>query len=333
MTNYFNNFRILPSLFLQLVNGLKYQRRFMQGTVIPEIERIKKGQDGSLGEADFKKITDYYAYAVPVIWGEAFSMLRGTKMTLHERNALTYLGAATGLFDDFFDEKRTEEQHIKALIDSPSEGLARNSHELLFVRFFIKALENTDDIDELKRYCYLVFDAQVLSRKQTSGSLSKEEITQITMQKGGVSLLFYRCVMGSYISEKELSMVHNLGSVFQLENDLFDIYKDYLGGIHTLATTETKINNLREVYFKMINETFSSVQQTPYALRDKKRFSRFISLILFRGLVCLDWLEKSEKRTQGVFSIGQYSRKDLICDMEKASSVLQLLRCYGRTKF
>jgi len=128
-------------------------------------------------------------------------------------------------------------------------------------------------------------------------------------------------------------MVHNLGSVFQLENDLFDIYKDYLGGIRTLATTETKINNLREVYFKLMNETFSSVRQTTYESKDKKRFLQFISLILFRGLVCLDWLEKSEQRTQGVFSIGQYSRKDLICDMEKASSVVQLLHYYGRTKF
>ena len=333
MRSYFDNYSILPSLFWALVKGLKYQKGFMQKSVIPEIEALRKHNDGSLSEADFQKITDYYAYAVPAILGEAFCMLRGEPMTLRERNALTFLGATTGLFDDFFDEKCTDEQHIKALIDAPSEELARNAHELLFVRFFLRALENTDNIGELKKHCYLVFDAQILSKNQTKSDISKDEIAQITVLKGGVSLLFYRCVMGDYRSENELSMVHDLGSVFQLENDLFDIYKDYLGGIRTLATTETKINNLREVYFKMMNETFSSVQQTPYALRNKKRFSQFISLILFRGLVCLDWLEKSEKRTLGVFSIVQYSRKDLICDMEKAISVVQLLRYYGRTKF
>lgn len=333
MRRYFDNYSVLPGLFLSLVKGLKYQKRFMHQTVVPEIEAIAKQQDGSLSDADFNKITGYYAYAVPAILGNAFCMLRGTPMTLRERNALTYLGATTGLFDDFFDEKRTDESHIKALIDSPSEALARNSHELLFVRFFMKALENTNDINELKRHCYLVFDAQVLSKSQTSNTISKSEIAQITVQKGGVSLLFYRCVMGEYQSKNEKSMVHNLGSVFQLENDLFDIYKDHLGGIKTLATIETKISNLRNTYLALIDQTFASVHQTEYAPQNKKCFLQFISLILFRGLVCLDWLERSEMKTQGVFSINQYSRKDLICDMEKASSVVQLLRYYGRTKF
>jgi hypothetical protein len=325
MKKYVYNLRVLPGLYQSLVKGLFYQKQFIQKTIAIDIEEIKKEQDGSLNESDFKKITDYYGWAVPAILGEAFCLLRGKGMTERERCALTYLGALTGLFDDFFDEKNTPKNHIKELLENPQESLVRNSHEMLFVRFFRKALENSPNNDLLKSSFYEVFNAQVLSEKQNLPEIAREEIESITIRKGGVSLLFYRSVLGEDAREDEKILLYNLGSLFQLENDIFDVYKDYKSGIRTLATIETKINNLRETFTLMMDKTLISLGATDFALENKKKFWRFISLILLRGLVCLDFLEKSEKKTNGLFSPKDCSRRDLVCDMEKTSNKARLV--------
>ena len=325
MSKYIYNLRVLPGLYQSLIKRLRYQKQFMQKTIALDIEEIKRKQDGSLNDTDFKKITDYYGYAVPAILGEAFCLLRGKGMTERERGALTYLGALTGLFDDFFDEKNTPKTHIRELLDNPQESLVRNSHEMLFVRFFRNALENSGNRNLLMTSFYDVNDAQVLSKKQNLPEIAREEIESITIKKGGVSLLFYRSVLDGDISEKEKILVYNLGSLFQLENDIFDVYKDYKSEIRTLATIETKISNLRETFTLMMDKTILSLGATDFALENKKKFWRFISLILLEGFVCLDFLEKNEKKTNGIFSPKDYNRNDLVCDMEKISNRARLL--------
>lgn len=72
MIKYIYNLVLLPGLYQSLVKGLRYQKQFMLKTIAIDIEEIKREQDGSLNDTDFKKITDYYGYAVAAILGEAF---------------------------------------------------------------------------------------------------------------------------------------------------------------------------------------------------------------------------------------------------------------------
>jgi hypothetical protein len=130
------------------------------------------------------------------------------------------------------------------------------------------------------------------------------------------------------ISADEEKMIYNLGGLFQLENDIFDIYKDYVNNIRTLATIETKIDNLRKFYKLLMEETYYLVQLTNFHIKRKKKFLRFISLIILRGFVCLDNLEKKENSTNSIFSLRNYNRNDLICDMEKINSIIKLLIYY-----
>lgn len=331
MINYFENLISLPNLFSTLAKGLKQQKLFMQHTIAKDLEEIKKNLDNSLTEKDFKKITDYYGSAVPAILGEGFCILRGYGMTKRERFAMTYLGALTGVFDDFFDEKNAAIDHVKNLIDNPIEASASNSHELLFVRFINKALENTNEIDVLKHYVSEVIDAQILSKRQNETEIERKEIKEITLLKGGVSFLYYRCALGKCDSKTEEKLLYKLGGMSQLENDIFDVYKDYCSGTRTLATIETKINNLRIDYTVLKDEIFELVRQTNFPAQNKKRFLRFISLVIGRGSVCLDFLESNEKRTNNIFSLSDYERKDLICDMENTQNRIKLLHHYAKS--
>lgn len=313
-----------------LLYRVKQQRSFIKKTLAIDIIECKKTHDTSLDVKDFKKITNYYGLAVPAVLGEAFGILKGKALSLKERRSLTYLGGLTGLFDDFFDKNNTSKKHILDLLENRADLVLNNSSEKLFITFYRKALENSANSNLVKDYFLKVYEAQVLSEKQVHDEIDETEIKRITQQKGGISMIFYRSTMDSDMGEEEKELLYNLGGLFQLENDIFDIYKDDRDGIKTLATRVTKIENLRQFYKSLVDQVLFNVLNTKYTTKNKKRFIDIILLIVCRGFVCLDRLELNEKRSNNVFTIKNYVRKDLICDMENPINILKTFNYCAR---
>lgn len=330
MKKYIYNLLKLISLTVILFFRLKIQKVFIKKTLSNDILESKNTNDNSLDDKDFVKITKYYGLAVPAILGESFSILIGSRMSSKERSSLTYLGGITGLFDDFFDKTNTSEKHILDLIENESDLVVEKSNEKLFIKFYRKALNDSANANLVKHYFRKVFDAQVLSKKQILTSIDENEIKEITLQKGGISLVFYRSTMNSDISDEEKELLYNLGGLLQLENDIFDIYKDNVDGIKTLATTETKIENLRYFYHSLLEKVLVNVNNTKYSTKNKKKFISVILLIVCRGFVCLDMLANVQRRSNNIFSIHEYERKDLICDMEKPSNILKTINYFAK---
>ncbi len=330
MMSYLKNLVSLPGLYSGLQRNLRFQRKFLKKTLLVDIEESKKTNDGSLSNRDYLKIINYYGLAVPAILGESFCVLRGREMSGAERMALSYLGGLTGLFDDFFDEKDMSNDHILQLVQNIEDPITNSSHEELFLKFYRTALENTSDKQLLIDYFVEVFDAQIFSKKQIDPGIEYEDIKTITYQKGGISLLFYRCALEGKMNSVEKNLLYKLGSLMQLENDIFDIYKDSEGGIKTLVTTEYQIDRLCQQYKGLVAEVFEDVLRTDYPIARKMKFNSIVSLILSRGFVCLEMLNDLQKKTNGVFSIEKYSRKDLICDMEKPVNVLKTINYFAK---
>ncbi|MBU1370225.1 MAG: class 1 isoprenoid biosynthesis enzyme [Bacteroidetes bacterium] len=329
MINQFINLLSLPGIILFMLKAFWVQQRFIKKQLDPLIDDIQKAQDAGLTSGEIKKIRRYYGFAVPAILGEGFGILRDKSLTKKERLALTYLGASTGLYDDFFDDLNTSENHIRELTTNPTEKIAQNSSELLFVRCYKNAIDNAPDPNLLKQRAFEVFEAQVLSKKQKGSTISQKEIRSITYLKGGVSLLFYRSVLDREAQKAEQDMLYALGQLMQLENDVFDVYKDLQHNISTLVTIERSIANLRKTYHELMNETFILLGQTDFRPKNKRFFMRFICLIIYRELVCLDCLERNEKLSNNRFSVRDYSRKQLICDMEKFKQLVKLIKHFS----
>ncbi len=329
LKKYFDNLLELPSLCLFLFKCYNRQKQFMEKTILldlvvcrlMELVSSKVNDNQRINQKDIRKISFYYGLAVPVI-GEIYSTLRGTKISRSERKTLTYLGGLTGLFDDFFDEKNTPESHIKELVNNPKKELAGNSHEDLFIQFYIKALEQ-ENSKIIKKYLNDGFDAQIQSKKQKNASLSSEEILHITKQKGGIFMLFYRAALDDEITTMEKELLFKIGLVGQLENDIFDIYKDYENDIRTLATTTESIVDLRSLYKSILNDVYEFIQQMDFPERNKKKFSKLVAIVASRGLVCLNQLSRLEKDNK--FEISKYSRKQLTCDMGKLKNRIKWL--------
>jgi hypothetical protein len=321
-----NNLIAIPSLFLFIHRCYSQQEQYLKETLLLDLKKKNEDIAASLTSKDYQKITFYYGLAVPVI-GEVLGILKGTTITLSERKTLTYLGGLTGLFDDLFDEEGASEEHIKELLNNPKAETCNSSTEKLVVQFYLKALEQ-EHSKRIKKTANLVYDAQVLSKKQTSGQLSAEEILQITQQKGGASILFYRSGLDGEINDLESDLLFNIGLLGQLENDIFDIYKDSQQQISTLATTSTSMFALRMQYQSILNEIYALIEQTDFEKKNQLKFSRLIATIASRGLVALDQLIEIQGKEK--FAISNCTRVQLICDMGKLKNIIKWIGYYLR---
>jgi hypothetical protein len=327
-----NAFRT-PHLLYTVINNINRQKKFIQQHIEPEIALAKQINDGSIDNADCKKITGYYGLAVPAILGEAFCALRGQKMTHRERLASTCQGATTGLFDDFFDKQNLSADALKNFIEKPQELKGENANQQLFLNLYTTGLENLPDPQHTLSWVYRVYKAQVESRKQALPGLDQDEIKRITLEKGAVSLLLYRTAFANTIDQAEADMLYKLGGLMQLGNDIFDVYEDREQGIHTLVTTAKNIQKLRGLFLSLLKEAQAAAYASNYDPRNIKKFLDIISIGIFsRCMVCLDHLEKNESKTGNVFTPVAYSRKELICDMDTAGNKWRSVKYHIKTE-
>lgn len=303
------------------------QKKFIKNNITPLLIEAQASADGSLDENDLKKITGYYGLAVPAVLGQAFCKLFGTGMTDKERLAGTCQGAMTGLGDDFFDKQRLSPKAVKDFIENPGQFYGNTAGEKLFLHFYKTALASVPGSTEMQKQIYRVFHAQMLSKQQDADGIPNEALRDITIQKGAESLLFYRTAFENPLNPEEKKMLYCLGGLMQLSNDIFDVYKDYKSGVTTLATSSTNINNLQTYYWAQLQTSVEAAYKTKYPKTHIRKFLGFLSIGIFsRTLVCLKQLQKIEKKSGGNFNISQYSRKELICDMDTIQNKLASLR-------
>lgn len=304
-------------LFIRLMSSIAGHRKFLL-SIFPKETR------NGLDKDELQRIL-LYGSAVPAMIGQTYAVLRGFGMSKNEKLSLTCLGAITGLFDDLSDKYFLPEKYIRNLILQPKAVTSLPANEKVFLQFYKTALENSDHPEIVKSALIRVHKAQMLSRSQKNPESDPLFIDEITREKGGASMLFYRSVLKMKPDETETELIYLLGATGQLENDIFDIYKDHLEGINTLATRMNKTNELREIYIGLMNRVFVALDKTSFESNNKRKFRRQISLIMARTLVCLDCLEKNESKTDGRFALDKYERRNLICDMEKPRNLLKML--------
>ena len=104
-------------------------------------------------------------------------------------------------------------------------------------------------------------------------------------------------------------------------------------GINTLVTRANHIRDLKAIYQNQLDKAFSAIKSLPYPDHNKKLYLRKLSLGISRCMVCLDQLENLEKRNRNVFSAADFSRRELVCDMEKPGNLLRSLHHHLGTPF
>jgi hypothetical protein len=331
--NYLRNLMHLPVLYFRIIKALQVQQLFLKKSVIPCLSDLLQQNDGSFNQHDFKKITDYYGLAVPAILGEAFCILCGRKMSSRERLCSTASGALSGLLDDFFDHKKLSDKYLRYMIENPFEADGQNTNEKIFLHFAGLALKNSSQHDKLKSNASRVFKAQIKSRKQNDKSVKFNEITDITRQKGGTAFLFYLSAFDSSDDAVLEAIFFQLGALMQYENDLFDIYNDSQANIYTIATITKDLERMKINYDIWTESLFELVSQSGFKPKNKARFLRFVSIVICRGLVCINQLQGLPRSSSKDFKLSEYTRKELICDMEKPANFIKMIHYYAKQHY
>lgn len=312
-------------IFTRLSVDILKQRIFLNKHVSPVLIDAQLNNDGTLTTKDLLKINRYYGLLVPSILGEAFCILRNKKMTEDERWASTSQGVITGLFDDFFDDLKLDEAQILEMVMHPETISGNTTNERVYLNFYLKSLEHAAYPERIKKQLLAVHRAQLESLKQEALTLGQDEIWEITKQKGGESVLFYRTAFNHRLEKGEAVALYQLGALMQLENDVFDLYKDAQGNIDTLPTTIRPIQLLRKKFDAELEKMLLSCRDMDYPRRQVSRFLDRIMPIICRAYVAFEQYEKLEGENNAVFNINSFTRKQLICDLEKPRNFLKAM--------
>ncbi len=315
----------LPYIYFSLWKDVRKQKSYLNNFIPELLNKIDLKGDGTIDAEDLKKINSYYGLGVPAILGESFCTLRGYKMTNNERECSTLSGALTGLFDDLFDKNKTDNKLIEQLLNYPDSFVPINDNQKLSLEIYKLFLNKLVNKELSRKFINEIYKVQLDSIKQESNSITNEEIIDITYRKGGYSVLFFRSVYKHNLNNVEYDAFYQLGALMQLGNDIFDVYKDFQNGINTLVTRTEDIKVLRNYFIKEQIKTNNLLINLNYPSKNKILFLNKVSLALSRCYVCLDQFEKLQNNSNNEFKLSDYSRKELICDMEKPFNILKSL--------
>lgn len=112
-----------------------------------------------------------------------------------------------------------------------------------------------------------------------------------------------------------------MGTLIQLTNDLYDIYKDLQDNITTLPNQMKDAYAFEQFFIEQIQFMKTLIRQLPYSHKSKKEFSISMAGIYSFGLIAIDQLKKIQGSNDYLPGLKTLPRKKLIIDMEKVSNL------------
>ena len=122
-------------------------------------------------------------------------------------------------------------------------------------------------------------------------------------------------------TKEEEACWYLLGSMIQLSNDLFDIYKDLQENIQTLANRTVDAHAMQSFYLRQVNSMKQKIQLLPYSATRKEAFSISMAATYTLGLVAIRQLKQIQGNLKSLPALAHLPRKQLIVDMEKPKNI------------
>ncbi len=290
--------------------------------IIGELENKYKGV---FDKSAIKKAVRFQGVQ-QVFINDPFANLMGRDTNHFERTSNKYYFLLTGLYDDIIDQKLISETALDQLFDDPINTKATIFETKILVDIHLNLLKRVKNIDEYKATLSNVHQAQKDSLKQFDQNISKEEIVDITLRKGGYSLLMCRHYIDLPISNELNEAWYQLGGIIQITNDLYDIHKDLQEGICTLPNSIKKVEDIDLMYRNLVTQFFKYLSNLPFNQHKIKILKIKLSFIPAFGFIAIKNLWKIHHDYKGLPDLKNIPRKDLIIDMEKPINRFKLIQ-------
>jgi hypothetical protein len=298
-----------------------YHRRLETRRAYALLREIEQKYGGRFSDPTRRKIAVSYGIYNPMMC-DAFTALHGRRTNTAEKERFIHYFICSSLFDDFTDITTLPEAELLALSFSPETFTPRNFDEAVFrdSHLFLKAfVREKVTYDSLTRK---LFQAQWDSKKQARGAhtLSDDALREITFRKGGLSVLLCSFYLDTSPTPAERDCWYRIGTIIQLTNDLFDVYKDLGDQMDTLPLRMQDAAVFRVFFEDQVKGMFAVVGSLEVPETRKAPFRLFMAGICAFGMIALDQLGELTPPFQG------YTRAQLVIDMEKRQNLAAWLR-------
>jgi len=320
-----NFFRYI-TIARKVYSEIKVQKQFNQTFLIPYLNELEQKYNGSFQPEQRGKILNYYGLFITSFLCSSYKRLYGKKLSDAERKRATLFGILTPVGDDLFDIDKLDNDSIRQITFYPKTFNATtfSSHVAKEIQTFL--LSTVPHKDEYIKASKDVLDIQVETIKQTNPQISKEEMRRITYTKGAVSVIIYHQCLDEAADAQMLEVLFLIGSLYQLGNDIFDLFKDVRDNIYTLVNTCEDYVQFKKDLIERIQLQNKKIYALPYNQKDKEDFCIVMNTINARSLVGIDQFIETQKRIGGKVDWWKLERKNMIVDMEKPANILKWLK-------
>ena len=289
------------------------------------LKNIESKFNGNFSPTTFKKIKKFQGIQQYII-NDSFAKFenRTTNTKERENNKLYFVLAS--LYDDLMDENIVSQAVLNKMFLNPAQATPGSFSETVLIDTHLKLLSLVHHKEAYQKVLNSIHQAQIDSLEQLKSDISLDRILSITERKGGYSLLMCRHYIEMSNNENIDNCWYQLGGMIQMTNDLYDIYKDTVAGIHTFANTQNEFDKIRKQYVSQIHKYKISVEKLDYDDSKKLTFQIKLSLIPALGFVALENLKHLQGKNERLNPFIAYPRKDLIIDMEKIKNIFKLVK-------
>ena len=305
-----------------VVRFLKKQERFNNRYIGQFLRPISEQYHAKPGISMMQKIEKYYCRGIPVTCA-AYAKIYGRDLSEDEKENSVLAGIITPLIDDFTDKKMLSQEQLDALISFSGTYQPSTMEEAIVKDILNILIGRVTSVEGVLSAFHHTIEAQHESARQLEKDLSEEELMRITVEKGAWSYLLLHYLIEEVPSKPTIEVIHKMGGILQLCNDIFDIHKDFLEGVRTVPNTCTDYHRF-EIYYRNECRKFCAMARSlPCRKKDIEFFITLITIVMARGLVALRMLGKLQQNCGGgSLPLQKLQRKQLICDMEKPANFL-----------
>ena len=313
------------SIILRVYREIKFQKHYNKVFLLPYLQQLEIKYAGEFKDEQKQKILNYYGLFITSFLCSSYKKLQGNKLSDAERKRATLFGILTPVGDDLFDEDKLDIESIQTITFNPESYTAT-----IFSAQVAKEIQTFLLQDVPHKQAYLqaaknVLEIQIETVKQTNPAISKQELEYITYTKGAVSVIIYHQCLDEVADEKMQEILFLIGSLYQLGNDIFDLYKDVRDGIYTLINTCDDYAAFRSSFLQRIQLQNRKIMELPYPEKNKKEFCFVMNTINARSVVALDQFVQMQNKAGKKINWQKMERKDMIVDMEKPRNFLKWL--------
>ncbi len=313
------------SAFQNVWKEIKHQKRFNKTFLLPYLNELEEKYSGVFGAEQKKKIIDYYGMFITSFLCSSYKRLYGKTLSDEERKRATLFGILTPVGDDLFDVDKIDIQKIRVLTFEPETFAATTFAGNVAKEIQTYMLNGVPHLDEYLQASADVLNIQAETIRQTDSNIDIAELRRITYTKGAVSVVIYHQCLDEVASDQMLDALFYVGSLYQLGNDLFDLYKDVRDNIYTLVNTCTNFTLFKQQFLDRVRIQNEKIMSLPYDAKRKQEFCIIMNTINARSMVAINQFIRTQKKTVQPVNWWKLKRKSMIVDMEQPLNFIEWL--------